>query len=185
MFQYKPWRIIAKIPFTLCLTCCSDLLQFLLTYCVPSLPISFPPPLPPAYISKPQISFTFFKEGDSYYGNVTCWSTRGTPPANFSLSLDGHEVGYVTKTDSLVAWFHIAMLPGMDMGLAQCHVKSEIQEVMSEPVTLEVGMICTDACVLLWALITLFANYSLSSCVSSPSWRGCEGGGGVSVHRWI
>ncbi|XP_047434925.1 putative pregnancy-specific beta-1-glycoprotein 7 isoform X2 [Mugil cephalus] len=90
------------------------------------------------YISKPQILFSFFKEGNSYYGNVTCWSSRGTPPANFSLSLDGHEVGYVTKTDSLVAWFHIAMVPGVDMGVAQCLVKSEIQEMISEPVTLEV-----------------------------------------------
>ncbi|XP_035494336.1 putative pregnancy-specific beta-1-glycoprotein 7 isoform X2 [Scophthalmus maximus] len=91
-----------------------------------------------AYVSKPKISFSIFKEGDGYRGNVTCWSSRGSPPVNFSLSVDDKEIDSVTATESLVAWFPVAMVPGLDMGVARCRVKTEIQELMSEPVTLEV-----------------------------------------------
>ncbi|XP_044047332.1 brother of CDO isoform X2 [Siniperca chuatsi] len=90
------------------------------------------------YVSKPRISFSISKEGASYRGNVTCWSTRGSPPVNFSLSLDDKEVGSVTATESLAAWFPVAMVPGLDMGVARCRVNTEVQELMSEPVTLEV-----------------------------------------------
>lgn len=75
---------------------------------------------------------------------MTCWLTRGSPPVNFSLSLDDKAVGSVTATESLAAWFPVAMVPGMDMGVAQCRVNTEVQELMSEPVTLEVGMSYTD-----------------------------------------
>ncbi|XP_041789330.1 Fc receptor-like protein 5 isoform X2 [Chelmon rostratus] len=78
------------------------------------------------------------KEGGSYCGNVTCWTTRGSPPVNFSLLLDDKEVGSVTATESLAAWFPVAMVPGLDMGVARCRVNSEVQELMSEPVTLVV-----------------------------------------------
>ncbi|XP_069561142.1 Fc receptor-like protein 5 isoform X1 [Brachyistius frenatus] len=90
------------------------------------------------YVSKPKISFSIFKEGVSYRGNVTCWSPRGSPPVNFSLSLDDKEVGSVTATESLAAWFHVAMVPGLDMGVARCRATTELQELMSEPLTLEV-----------------------------------------------
>ncbi|XP_008278490.1 Fc receptor-like protein 5 isoform X2 [Stegastes partitus] len=90
------------------------------------------------YVSKPKISFSIFKEGDSYRGNVTCWSSRGSPPVNFFLLLDNKEVGFVTATDSLTAWFQVAVVPGLDMGVAQCRIKTELQELMSEPMTLEV-----------------------------------------------
>nr|XP_020451851.1 Fc receptor-like protein 5 isoform X2 [Monopterus albus] len=90
------------------------------------------------YISKPKISFSISKVGASYFGNVTCWSSRGSPPVNFSLSLDGKEVGSETANEYLSAWFPVTMTPGMDMGVAQCWVKTELQELMSEPLTLEV-----------------------------------------------
>ncbi|XP_073334371.1 Fc receptor-like protein 5 isoform X2 [Pagrus major] len=90
------------------------------------------------YISKPRISFSISKEGASYHGNVTCWSTRGSPPVNFSLTLDDREVGSVTATESLTAWFPVAMVPGLDMGVARCRVNTEVQELTSEPVTLVV-----------------------------------------------
>ncbi|XP_054865755.1 carcinoembryonic antigen-related cell adhesion molecule 5-like isoform X2 [Amphiprion ocellaris] len=90
------------------------------------------------YVSKPRISFFIFKEGDSYRGNVTCWSSRGSPPVNFSLLVDDKEVGSITATDSLAAWFQVAVVPGLDMGVARCRVKSELQELISEPVNLEV-----------------------------------------------
>lgn len=54
--------------------------------------------------------------------------------------MDDKEIDSVTATESLVAWFPVAMVPGLDMGVARCRVKTEIQELMSEPVTLEVGM---------------------------------------------
>lgn len=93
----------------------------------------------PVYVSKPKISFSIAKEGDDYQGNVTCLSSRGTPPANFSLLLDEREVGSVTASDSLTAWFPISIVPGLDMGAAQCKVNTEVQELTSEPVTVVVG----------------------------------------------
>lgn len=75
---------------------------------------------------------------------MTCWSTRGSPPVNISLLLDDKEVGSVTLTESLVAWFPVDMVPGRDMGEARCWVNNEVQELMSEPVTLEVGKSFTD-----------------------------------------
>lgn len=77
---------------------------------------------------------------------MTCWSTRGSPPVNISLLVDDKEVGSATVAQSLVAWFPVAMVPGQDMAVARCRVKTEVQELMSEPVTLEMGMNYTDMC---------------------------------------
>lgn len=118
------------------------------TYYVTVLSLSTSAPLfiyPPVYVSKPKISFSIFKEGDSYRGNVTCWSLRGSPPTNFSLLVEGKEVGSFTATEFPVAWFSVAMVPGLDMGIARCQVKTEMQELMSDPLTLEVGMSSTDS----------------------------------------
>uniref|UniRef100_UPI0037E8E71F Fc receptor-like protein 5 isoform X2 n=1 Tax=Semicossyphus pulcher TaxID=241346 RepID=UPI0037E8E71F len=90
------------------------------------------------YVSKPWISFSIFKDRDSYCANVTCWSTRGTTPVNFSLSVDDRDEGSVTASESLTAWFPVTIVPGLDMGVARCRVKTEVQELLSEPVTLEV-----------------------------------------------
>lgn len=90
------------------------------------------------YVSKPKIAFSIFKEGDGYCGNITCWSSSGSPPVNFSLLVDDQELGSVTVTDSLAAWFQVTVVPGLDMGVARCQVKTEQQELMSEPVNLEV-----------------------------------------------
>ncbi|XP_077427908.1 Fc receptor-like protein 5 isoform X2 [Vanacampus margaritifer] len=78
------------------------------------------------------------KEGTSYRGNVTCWSPRGTPPVNFTLSVDDKMVGSVIASASVSAWFSVAVVPGLDMGAARCCAKNEVQELMSEPLTLEV-----------------------------------------------
>lgn len=91
------------------------------------------------YASKPRLSFSISKEGDSYHGNVTCWSARGSPPVNFSLSVDDLEVGSVTATGPLIAWFSVNIVPGLDMGVAQCRLTTEVQELLSDPVTLVVG----------------------------------------------
>ncbi|XP_029950403.1 Fc receptor-like protein 5 isoform X2 [Salarias fasciatus] len=99
------------------------------------------------YVSKPEISFSVFREGKSYRANVTCWSSRGSPPANFSLLLDEAEVYSVRATQSLVGWFVVEVVPGLDMGLAHCQVKTELQELKSEPVTLEVVPVGGDVSV--------------------------------------
>lgn len=99
---------------------------------------------PSVHVSTPQISFSIFKEENGYCGNVTCWSSRGTPPVNFSLSVDDREEGTVLAAESLAAWFLVPMELGMDMGVARCWVKNEVQELMSEPLTLEVGMSYMD-----------------------------------------
>ncbi|KAM8879884.1 Fc receptor-like protein 5 [Spinachia spinachia] len=89
------------------------------------------------YLSKPTIFYSIFKEGTGLYSNVTCWATRGSLPVNISLSVNGKEVGSVTGAQSLVAWFLVAIAPRQDMAVARCWVKTEVQELMSEPVTLE------------------------------------------------
>lgn len=58
---------------------------------------------------------------------------------DFTLSLDEKVVGSVTAAETLAAWFSVAMVPGLDMGDARCRVKTEMQDLMSEPVTLVVG----------------------------------------------
>lgn len=102
------------------------------------------PPLPfvvflSARVSKPRISFSISKEGNDYLGNVTCRSSKGTPPVNISLTLDDREIGRSTATDSLTAWFSVAMAPELDMGVAQCRATNQVQDLVSEPVTLVVG----------------------------------------------
>lgn len=146
---------------------------------------------PPVYVSKPRLSFSISKEGGSYCGNVTCWTTRGSPPVNFSLLLDDKEVGSVTATESLAAWFPVAMVPGLDMGVARCRVNSEVQELMSEPVTLVVGMSYTcegnvSFCDCL-ALVPLWwsSSHSAPLCSSSPSERWCGSGGWISLQSWL
>ncbi|XP_051239762.1 Fc receptor-like protein 5 isoform X5 [Dicentrarchus labrax] len=91
-----------------------------------------------AYVSKPRVSYSISKEGASYHGNVTCWSTRGSPPVNISLLLDDKEMRSVTASESVAAWFPVDIVPGLDMGVARCKINTEVQELISEPVTLEV-----------------------------------------------
>ncbi|XP_076001818.1 LOW QUALITY PROTEIN: uncharacterized protein LOC142994829 [Genypterus blacodes] len=89
-------------------------------------------------VSTPRISFTISKKGSDYSGNVTCRCSKGSLPVNFSLSLDDKVVSSTTATKSLVAWFPVAVVPGLDMGVVRCLVKNEVQDLMSEPLTLEV-----------------------------------------------
>ncbi|XP_013869460.1 Fc receptor-like protein 5 isoform X2 [Austrofundulus limnaeus] len=90
------------------------------------------------YASKPEISFSVFKAGGSYHSNITCWSSRGSPPATFYLLLDDKQVGSVVASESLSAWFDVALVIGLDMGDARCRLKTDVQDLLSEFVTLEV-----------------------------------------------
>lgn len=136
-------------------------------------------------MTKPNISFSISKDGGSYHGNVTCCSARGSPPVNFSLSLDHNVVGSVTLTESLTASFLIEIRPGVDMGVARCRVKTAVQELTSEPVALLVGKNYTDLCRKHTFLqssmfsypLQLSFSHSAPPIFSSPSWRGCKSGG--------
>lgn len=59
---------------------------------------------------------------------------------NLYLLLDGKEVDSVTAAQTLAAWFLVVVVPELDMGEARCRVKTENQDLTSEPVNLEVGM---------------------------------------------
>ncbi|XP_054636145.1 uncharacterized protein LOC129183194 isoform X2 [Dunckerocampus dactyliophorus] len=117
------------------------------------------------YLSKPKISLSVFKDGGSYRGNVTCWSSRGTPPINFSLAVDDKAVASVLAAESLSAWFNVTVVPRLDVGVARCWVKNEVQELKSEPLTLEVGMRHSregNALTMSYRLVSLISRLHLS-----------------------
>lgn len=93
------------------------------------------------HLSQPRIAFSISKEADGYGGHVTCWTSRGSPPATFYLLLDGKEVTSVEATKSTLAKFPVAMVPGQDMGMAECLVKNEVQELKSRSLTLVVVLV--------------------------------------------
>ncbi|XP_030627588.1 Fc receptor-like protein 5 isoform X2 [Chanos chanos] len=90
------------------------------------------------YLSVPKVSFTLFKEGSDFRANVSCWSTRGSPPVTFTLLLEGREVDNHTS-NSLEAWFSVPVTVGMDMGVLQCRAQTDSHQVLSDPVDLEVA----------------------------------------------
>lgn len=90
------------------------------------------------FFSVPMISLSVSKEGRDYVGNVTCRSSKGSPPVTFHLLLDGEERTFVEATESLVAVFPVAIVPGRDMGVARCLAQSEVQQLLSDPLNLEV-----------------------------------------------
>lgn len=140
------------------------------------------------YASKPEISFSVFKAGGSYHGNITCWSSRGSPPATFYLLLDDKEVGSVAASESLSAWFDVAIVLELDMGDARCRLETEVQNLHSEFVTLEVGEKCEQNARFLMShklWVWCFVSLSHSPCLSSPSWRKAGTGGGLSVLGWV
>uniref|UniRef100_A0A3B1IUS7 Ig-like domain-containing protein n=1 Tax=Astyanax mexicanus TaxID=7994 RepID=A0A3B1IUS7_ASTMX len=69
--------------------------------------------------------------------NISCRLVRGSPPVTFRLLLDGEAVA-VQRTGSLEAWFSVPVSVGLDMGTAQCKAETDIQQLLSDPVDLEV-----------------------------------------------
>lgn len=110
------------------------------------------------YVTVPKISLSITKEGSGYFGTVTCWSSQGTLPVNFSLLLDNIEEGFITATKSLVASFPIPILPGQDMGVARCRVANEVQELTSEPLSLLIGRNCSHVCLHTEATVCLYVG---------------------------
>ncbi|KAG9267017.1 hemicentin-2-like [Astyanax mexicanus] len=89
------------------------------------------------YLSAPRISFTLYYHGSGYHANISCRLVRGSPPVTFRLLLDGEAVA-VQRTGSLEAWFSVPVSVGLDMGTAQCKAETDIQQLLSDPVDLEV-----------------------------------------------
>ncbi|KAK2874717.1 hypothetical protein Q8A67_021870 [Cirrhinus molitorella] len=90
------------------------------------------------HISAPTLSFTVFSNGSSLTANISCRSTRGSPPVTFSVLLDGLELD-VKRVDSLESWFVLPVSVGVDMGAARCKAQTDTQQLMSDPVRLHVG----------------------------------------------
>lgn len=121
------------------------------------------------YVSAPKISLSVTKEASGYLGKVTCWSSQGTLPVNFSLFLDNQEAGSITATESLEASFPLPIVPGRDMGVARCHVVNEVQELISEPLNLVVGMNCSTIRSTTGTICEFLCHvWSLTSASSSP-----------------
>ncbi|XP_076879679.1 Fc receptor-like protein 5 isoform X2 [Brachyhypopomus gauderio] len=90
------------------------------------------------YLSAPKLSFRVYHDGSGYRANVSCRSARGTPPVTFQLLLDGkHEEE--KQLDELEAFFTLPVTAGLDMGVLQCSVKTHLQQILSDPVDLEVA----------------------------------------------
>lgn len=71
--------------------------------------------------------------------NISCGVEHGSPPLMFLLLLDGLEIQEKQVT-SLDTWFLLPVSVGVNMGAARCKAKTEIQQLTSDPVNLEVGV---------------------------------------------
>ncbi|KAK7930243.1 hypothetical protein WMY93_006638 [Mugilogobius chulae] len=90
-------------------------------------------------VTEPRISFYVSKMPDGgLVGNISCSVSRGSPPINFSFLLNNIEEDTVTESESQTVWFNFPMVPGLELGKAKCRAQTEVQNVVSEPLTLEV-----------------------------------------------
>ncbi|XP_070710795.1 Fc receptor-like protein 5 isoform X2 [Pempheris klunzingeri] len=89
-------------------------------------------------VSKPDISFTVLKEdSNNYSAVVTCESTKGTLPVNFSLYNRDELVASVTVEDRN-ATFKIPLVLGRHLGWLQCQANNGDNITYSEWIPLEV-----------------------------------------------
>lgn len=84
------------------------------------------------------MSFTLFHNGLGYNANISCRLDYGSPPVRFQLLLNGKRVD-AQQVDILEAWFSHPVTVGLDMGLLQCIAENDIQQILSDPIDLEVG----------------------------------------------
>ncbi|XP_058256183.1 protogenin A [Hemibagrus wyckioides] len=96
------------------------------------------------YLSAPRLSFTLFHNGLGYSANISCRLAYGSPPVTFQLLLNGNHVD-VQRVDLLEAWFSQPVTVGLDMGTVQCLAENDIQQLLSNPVNLEVAPVTGTA----------------------------------------
>ncbi|XP_057217773.1 Fc receptor-like protein 5 isoform X2 [Triplophysa rosa] len=89
------------------------------------------------FISSPRLTFTVLCDGSDLLANISCGVERGSPPLTFLLLLDGVEI-QEKQVSSLNAWFLQPVSVRGNMGAARCKAKTEIHQLMSDPVNLEV-----------------------------------------------
>ncbi|XP_072318958.1 Fc receptor-like protein 5 isoform X2 [Eucyclogobius newberryi] len=91
------------------------------------------------YVTRPQISLSISKEAaGGLVGNISCGVSRGSPPINFTFLLENRAEGQVAASQARTVWFNFPIVPGLEMGKARCRAQTEVQDVLSEPLTLEV-----------------------------------------------
>lgn len=91
-------------------------------------------------MSKPDISFTVFKEDShNYSAMVTCQSTKGTPPVTLSLYSSTELVAKMTVKERK-ATFQVPLVLGQHLGRLQCQANNGDQTVYSKWIPIAVGM---------------------------------------------
>ncbi|XP_051967688.1 Fc receptor-like protein 5 isoform X1 [Xyrauchen texanus] len=87
------------------------------------------------YISTPKLSFTVFYNGSALIANISCRVARGSPPLTFRFLLNDVEMD-VKRVDSLDTWFVLPV--ALKLGSAQCKAETQTQQLISDPLQLEV-----------------------------------------------
>lgn len=90
------------------------------------------------YLSQPQISFSISKEVGGFMGNISCSVSRGSPPINFTFLLENRAEDAITVSESHLVHFSFPIVPGLEMGKARCRAQTEVQDILSEPLSVEV-----------------------------------------------
>uniref|UniRef100_A0A8C2ZRG5 Si:dkey-93h22.7 n=1 Tax=Cyclopterus lumpus TaxID=8103 RepID=A0A8C2ZRG5_CYCLU len=89
-------------------------------------------------VSTPDISFTVLKEDShNYSAEVTCQSTKGTPPVTFSLYNRTESVANITIERS-IATFKVPLVLGQHLGWLQCQANNGDHIEFSQWIPLEV-----------------------------------------------
>ncbi|XP_063056719.1 Fc receptor-like protein 5 [Engraulis encrasicolus] len=88
------------------------------------------------YLTVPNLSVTLFKENSKYYANISCESAQGTVPVTFVLLLSGREADRQI-TNSLSAWFRVALVVGMETVTAQCRAETSYRQLNSDTRNIE------------------------------------------------
>ncbi len=92
------------------------------------------------YMSKPEISFDVVKHEDGgYKAIITCQSNKGTPLYTFSL-LNHTDLIASETTDATRVSFTLSVELNRHMGRIRCNASNEGNWVLSDPVSLTVGM---------------------------------------------
>ncbi|XP_051532175.1 Fc receptor-like protein 5 isoform X2 [Myxocyprinus asiaticus] len=87
------------------------------------------------YISTPKLSFTVFYNGSALIANISCRVARGSPPLTFRFLLNDEEMD-VKRVDSLDTWFVLPV--ALKVRSAQCKAETQTQQLISDPLQLEV-----------------------------------------------
>lgn len=91
-------------------------------------------------VSKPNISFTVFKEDSHNYSAMfTCKAKKGTPPVTFSL-YRGTELVTKMTVDERHATFQVPLIFGQPLGSFKCQANNGDQTADSKWIPLEFGM---------------------------------------------